>query len=171
MFRRSAAVCSYVQEDLAVISSRTGDRWGRITQTGRPAHRLIRSSPTCLHLALSRLPSLIPLPLLNQVVMVKIARDYGHHKIFWELSDVDTRPPDSVLRQLYEVKTLPPPAGIAAHPAVSAIRICRPFFCQELVLWGRRRRGASLPAHSAPTRFRRYDSRHNCSLYRKLPCV
>ncbi|CAM9785801.1 unnamed protein product [Ectocarpus sp. 6 AP-2014] len=38
------------------------------------------------------------------VVMVKIARDYGHHKIFWELSDVDTRPPNSVLRQLYEAR-------------------------------------------------------------------
>lgn len=36
--------------------------------------------------------------------MVKIARDYGHHKIFWEMSDIDTRPPDSVLRQLYEVQ-------------------------------------------------------------------
>lgn len=40
--------------------------------------------------------------------MVKIARDYGHHKIFWELSDVDTRPPpESVLRQLYQVHPRP----------------------------------------------------------------
>lgn len=51
---------------------------------------------------------LIPFPLPAatlpaQVVMVKIARDYGHHKIFWELSEVDTRPPESVLRQLYQV--------------------------------------------------------------------
>ncbi|CAM9630267.1 unnamed protein product [Hapterophycus canaliculatus] len=38
------------------------------------------------------------------VVMVRIAKDYGHHKIFWELSDVDTRPPDSVLRQLHEAR-------------------------------------------------------------------
>ncbi|CAN0302439.1 unnamed protein product [Pylaiella littoralis] len=38
------------------------------------------------------------------VVMVKIARDYGHHKIFWELSEVDTRPPDSTLRQLYQAR-------------------------------------------------------------------
>eukprot|EP00752_Nemacystus_decipiens_P002438 g2295.t1 len=38
------------------------------------------------------------------VVMVKIARDYGHHKIFWELSEVDTRPPESVLRQLYQAR-------------------------------------------------------------------
>jgi len=39
--------------------------------------------------------------------MVKIARDYGHHKIFWEMSDIDTRPPDSVLRQLHEVQPSP----------------------------------------------------------------
>ena len=39
---------------------------------------------------------------------MKIARDYGHHKIFWELSDVDTRPPpESVLRQLYQVRPRP----------------------------------------------------------------
>eukprot|EP00903_Cladosiphon_okamuranus_P010903 g10299.t1 len=38
------------------------------------------------------------------VVKVKIARDYGHHKIFWELSDVETRPPESVLRQLYQAR-------------------------------------------------------------------
>lgn len=55
--------------------------------------------------------------------MVKIARDYGHHKIFWELSDVDTRPPDSMLLQLHQVQSV-----VSRRLVVSFIYICIMYF-------------------------------------------
>lgn len=53
--------------------------------------------------------------------MVKIARDYGHHKIFWEMADIDTRPPDSVLRQLYEVQPKTSTVGIICLRCLAAL--------------------------------------------------
>lgn len=43
--------------------------------------------------------------ILQQVVKVKIARDFGHQKIFWDFTKGATRPPGTLLRQLHEVKT------------------------------------------------------------------
>lgn len=40
-----------------------------------------------------------------QVVKVKIARDFGHHKIFWDLAEGDTPPPESLLRQLHQARS------------------------------------------------------------------
>lgn len=34
---------------------------------------------------------------------MKIARDFGHHKIFWDVAEGDTPPPESLLRQLHQV--------------------------------------------------------------------
>ncbi|CAN0365590.1 unnamed protein product [Ascophyllum nodosum] len=40
-----------------------------------------------------------------EVVKVKIARDYGHQKIFWDLTEASRHPPESILRQLREMQS------------------------------------------------------------------